>query len=225
MTEPESRVTDLYQSYFSSAIQYYIAGRYAVFAGLNPVAGNLLHHAVEMAIEGHFSKTSPDTNLKKKTRDIRWSCSGRTSKIALRIPHLTFNGSTGSVSELDKFEAIRYPEHVMEYGMLAKIASHPRSDEPKGKSSGSPAPRYSQTSRNRRVVCLHRHYLGRESEILRRRVLHAGCERIFDTRQRVEHLDITSRPRTFPRRELQSQKKYRLHMTPSCYGVANLAFS
>jgi len=35
-----------------SAIDYYAVGRYAVFAGLNPTAGNLLHHAVEMCLKG-----------------------------------------------------------------------------------------------------------------------------------------------------------------------------
>jgi len=33
------------------ALQYYIAGRSACFAYSMPVAGNLLHHAVEMALK------------------------------------------------------------------------------------------------------------------------------------------------------------------------------
>jgi HEPN domain-containing protein len=49
-----------------SAIDYYAGGRYAVFAGLNPAAGNLLHHAVEMCLKGALAKKgkSPD-DLKK----------------------------------------------------------------------------------------------------------------------------------------------------------------
>ena len=43
--------------FFSSATQYYVSGRYAVFAGLTPVVGNLLHHAVEMYLKGALSKT------------------------------------------------------------------------------------------------------------------------------------------------------------------------
>ena len=33
--------------FFDLGFQYYIGGRYAVAAGLAPVAGNLLHHAIE----------------------------------------------------------------------------------------------------------------------------------------------------------------------------------
>jgi hypothetical protein len=31
--------------FISAGMHYYVAGRYAVFAGLNPTAANLLHHA------------------------------------------------------------------------------------------------------------------------------------------------------------------------------------
>ena len=44
------------QLFISSAIDYYVAGRFAVFAGLNPTAGNLLHHAVEMSLKAALSK-------------------------------------------------------------------------------------------------------------------------------------------------------------------------
>jgi hypothetical protein len=36
------------ERFFSTACDYYIAGRFAAFAGLNPVVGNLLYHAIEM---------------------------------------------------------------------------------------------------------------------------------------------------------------------------------
>jgi hypothetical protein len=45
--------------------QYYVAGRYAAFAGLNPVAGNLLHHAIENFLKGVLSKTKTLDELKK----------------------------------------------------------------------------------------------------------------------------------------------------------------
>ena len=42
--------------FISAGMHYYVAGRYAVFAGLNPTAANLLHHAVEMALKGALAK-------------------------------------------------------------------------------------------------------------------------------------------------------------------------
>ena len=50
-----------------SAIDYYVAGRYSVLAGLNPTAGNQLHHAVEMCLKGGLAK-------KGKTLDELKNC-------------------------------------------------------------------------------------------------------------------------------------------------------
>jgi hypothetical protein len=53
MTAPE-------HFFFSSAAQYYVAGRFGVFAALNPVAANLMHHAIEMYLKGALLKTNPE---------------------------------------------------------------------------------------------------------------------------------------------------------------------
>jgi hypothetical protein len=45
--------------FFSSASQYYVAGRFAVFVALNPVAANLMHHAVEMYLKGARARRRP----------------------------------------------------------------------------------------------------------------------------------------------------------------------
>ncbi len=42
--------------FFDFAFQYYVAGRFAVSAGLVPVAGNLFHHGIEMFLKGALSK-------------------------------------------------------------------------------------------------------------------------------------------------------------------------
>ena len=52
------------ERFFSTACDYYIAGRFAAFARLNPVVGNLLHHAVEMYLKGALAKTKSLTDLK-----------------------------------------------------------------------------------------------------------------------------------------------------------------
>src|SRR5262245_52228023 len=38
--------------FYQLASQYYVVGRFAARAGLNPSCGNLLHHAVEMFLKG-----------------------------------------------------------------------------------------------------------------------------------------------------------------------------
>jgi hypothetical protein len=61
MTAPE-------QFFFSAAAQYYVTGRFGVFAWLNPVAANLIHHAIEMYLKGALlkSKTKSLKELKDK---------------------------------------------------------------------------------------------------------------------------------------------------------------
>jgi hypothetical protein len=43
--------------FVSNGCQYYIAARFGVFAGLDPVAANLMHHAVEQLLKGVLCKT------------------------------------------------------------------------------------------------------------------------------------------------------------------------
>src|SRR5499433_2249964 len=54
--------------FISAGMHYYVGGRYAVFAGLNPTAANLLHHAVEMALKGALAKKGMDLKALKSVR-------------------------------------------------------------------------------------------------------------------------------------------------------------
>jgi hypothetical protein len=126
--------------FFSSAIQYYVVGRFAVFAGFDPVAGNVLHTAIEMAIKGHLSRNLSAAELKTKymhSLNPLW----RDFKASVADPSLLQFDRT--VRGLDQFEVIRYPDHVIKHGMLAKIGSHRRADEPRGRTIlPGPVPRY-----------------------------------------------------------------------------------
>jgi len=132
--------TDQAHRFFSSAIQYYVAGRFAVFAGLDPVAGNVLHTAIEMAIKGYLSRKLSAAELKTKymhSLNPLW----RDFKASVADPSLRQFDRT--VSELDQFKAIRYPDRVIKHGMLAKIGSHRRADEPGVRTIlPGPVPRY-----------------------------------------------------------------------------------
>jgi hypothetical protein len=52
--------------FFRYGCQYYVAGRYGVFAALIPVAANLHHHAIEMLLKGALSKSMSLAEMKSK---------------------------------------------------------------------------------------------------------------------------------------------------------------
>jgi hypothetical protein len=60
-----------WEIFFGNGLQYYAAGRYSFFAGGNYVAGNVLHHAVEMCLKGGLAKTGWSlSKLKKLKHDL-----------------------------------------------------------------------------------------------------------------------------------------------------------
>jgi hypothetical protein len=99
--------------FFRYGCQYYVAGRYGVFAALIPVAANLHHHAIEMLLKGALSKSMTLQEMKDKLGhklDKCWE---------------VFKGMTGDASlsrfdqvigELNKFEDIRYPDEILKSG-------------------------------------------------------------------------------------------------------------
>ncbi len=109
--------TDSLQFFFSSATQYYVTGRYAVLAGQIPVAGNLLHHAIEMYLKGGLAKTMTLQQLKglsHKLPDLWCNFKAQFADSAL--------GSFDTlVSSLHAFEDLRYPDSVLAKGMLVNM--------------------------------------------------------------------------------------------------------
>jgi hypothetical protein len=57
---------DAIGEFFTYGSQYYVAGRYGVFAALMPVAANLDHHAIEMFLKGALSKSMTLKEMKNK---------------------------------------------------------------------------------------------------------------------------------------------------------------
>ena len=103
--------------FFSTATQYYVSGRYAVFAGLSPVAGNLLHHAVEMYLKGALSKQMTLDQLKRLSHNLpkEWDC----FKAQVGAPGLDIFDPI--ISSLQAFEELRYPDSVLSKGMVVMI--------------------------------------------------------------------------------------------------------
>jgi hypothetical protein len=105
------------EAFFDIGTQYYVAARYAAFAGLAPVCANLFHHAVEMYMKGYLSSQRGLAELKK---------------LGPRLPDIWahFKSSAADaeldrfdpvISELDKFESIRYPDRDLTEGMQLTV--------------------------------------------------------------------------------------------------------
>ena len=107
----------LFQEYFNAAIQYHVAARFAAFAGLIPVSGNLAHHAVEMYLKGYLCRKL--TEKERKRLGHRLPKIWKTVK--QDIGDSTLDNFDATISAIDKFERIRYPEEIVRKGMTATI--------------------------------------------------------------------------------------------------------
>jgi hypothetical protein len=104
---------DALDLFFSAATQYYVTGRFAILAQQIPVAGNLLHHAIEMYLKGGLAKTTTLQDLKKLSHSLPrvWSA------FKVRFPDPGLNTFDNLVSSLNDFEELRYPDSVLVRGM------------------------------------------------------------------------------------------------------------
>jgi hypothetical protein len=107
--------------FFSSGLEYYIGGRSAVRAGLNPLAGNLLHHAIEMCLKGSISKTLEE--LKKLGHNLPkiW----KEFKKQIKDPAL--DQFDPLINQLHRFDDIRYPDSVLATDTASRVSFGPPS--------------------------------------------------------------------------------------------------
>ena len=101
--------------FMSSACQYYAAARFAMHAQCVPVCGNLFHHTVEMILKGGLARKRKLSDLKDMGHKLKvlW----RAYKADFPDPALKRHDKT--ISGLDKFEDIRYPDAILKHGMGA----------------------------------------------------------------------------------------------------------
>jgi hypothetical protein len=111
----KKKMTDAVDLFFDSGTQYYIAGRFGAFAALNPVAGNLMHHAIEHLLKGGLAKTKSLDELAKKPFGHNLPGIWDAFKAQANDPNLARFDSV--ISTLHQFEELRYPNSVMVKGM------------------------------------------------------------------------------------------------------------
>lgn len=103
---------------FKVGMQYYITGRAAARGHQVPVAGNLLHHAVEMLLKGELSKSLSLGEIKKQYghRLVKTWNEFKASHAGEDL-----SGFDQLIADLDRFEKIRYPDEYLEHGAAIAI--------------------------------------------------------------------------------------------------------
>lgn len=112
------------------AVQHYVAGRMLALQLQTHVAGNVLHHAVELFIKAELSGTATIDDLKNKYRH---------NLKKLWVAYCSLHAGTPSdfvttINDLDAFEEIRYPtaekESISQHYSLYKDAAGRRMGAP-----------------------------------------------------------------------------------------------
>jgi hypothetical protein len=113
MTTPSQDQMAAHFEFARLATQYYASGRFAALSHCIPVAGNLLHHSIEMFLKCFLVKTLTLKELKTLGHNLSvlWS---RFSQLHPDPTHATLDSA---VAELEKFERLRYPDSIVLEGM------------------------------------------------------------------------------------------------------------
>jgi hypothetical protein len=123
---------------FRAGSQYYIVGRFAAFARLNPGMGNLLHLAIEMFLKGGLSKTKTLDELKKPPFGHDLTAIWRAFKN--QADDAALDRFDGTIVDLNAYDELWYPDSILKKGM-ASTTNIVRTDAP-GAVTGPAVPEY-----------------------------------------------------------------------------------
>ena len=110
---PALSAEDVIDEFFVYGSQYYLAGRYGMFAGLLPVAANLHHHGIEMLLKGALSKTMTLEELKEK---LMHNLPKMWRKFKKQANDPSLNRFNRVIKELSKYNDVRYPDKTLHSG-------------------------------------------------------------------------------------------------------------
>ena len=107
----------LQMSLFQLATQYYATGRFAALAGVVPVCGNLLHHAVEMYLKGALARVLDVRQMRDLGHDLQqiWTLTKQT------YPASNLASFDVAINRLDPFERLRYPDALLREGAQIRL--------------------------------------------------------------------------------------------------------
>ena len=134
---PQPSPEDVKLHFAQLSVQYFVAGRSAAINQLIPVLGNLLHHAVELALKAALAPKLALQDLKRLNHNLPklWE---RFKSLSPQIDCSRFDSV---VDELHRFEELRYPDSVLAQGALMELILL-REHLGSGPRSPSTVPRY-----------------------------------------------------------------------------------
>ena len=94
-----------------------MTSRYGVLSGQIPVAGNILHHAIEMYLEGSLASSMTS----KQLEEFRHNLPKVWTAFKVAFPTQDLNSFNNLISSLHAFEEIRYPESILAKGMAVSV--------------------------------------------------------------------------------------------------------
>jgi hypothetical protein len=122
-------------------MHYYIAGRFAAHARFSVVCASLLHHAVELLIKACLAETDTATQIREY--GYRHSYSHSLDKLWAEFRRRNSTQDLQSydkvIAELDKFEDIRYPDSLADFGAVMSVGLY-EVEQPLATLRSSPEP-------------------------------------------------------------------------------------
>jgi hypothetical protein len=115
-------------TFWDTGIQYYVAGRAAVLAALNPVYGSLFHHAVESCLKARLSQKYSLKQLAQRQFGHNLTKLWETFK--LDFPNENLAEFDDIIADLDRFEWLRYPDAIVKEGAQIGVVGSSSGGEP-----------------------------------------------------------------------------------------------
>jgi len=111
------------EMFFSFGAHYYVTARFAVCSGMTPLCGNLFHHAIEMLLKGDLSRKISLKEL--STRKYGHRLRSLWEQFKVEHPDPDLKRFDASIDNLERFEDIRYPDLILQKGLISNISFHP----------------------------------------------------------------------------------------------------
>jgi hypothetical protein len=107
---------------FSYGLQYYGAARFGFAAMFLPVPATLLHHAVEMFLQGCLAVQDTPAQIHKYAKVYR---SHRLPDLWVvlkpRCPHAGLTAFDDIIEVLERFREVRFPDNIAEFGVNLNV--------------------------------------------------------------------------------------------------------
>ena len=106
---------------FEFGYQYYIAGRFATAAAFRPVAGSIIHHAVELLLKSCLATSDTAAQIRAYRNTYRHGLNDLWNEFRNRKQDPSLAQYDDILTKLNQFEKVRYPEKLIDRGALLSI--------------------------------------------------------------------------------------------------------